>query len=99
VRCFCSLARGYGLADVEAGRPAEPTTRFLLASVSKSITAVTALKLVQEGRLRLEDRAFDIITGIPPRRGASRIRVPPTSPSATCCTTREAGIAGSAAIR
>ena len=63
------LARGYGLADVERGRLVDPTTRFLLASVSKSITAVTALKLVQEGRLRLEDKVFAILADILPPPG------------------------------
>src|SRR5262245_17212508 len=56
------MARGYGWADVEAGRPAEPTTPFLLASVSKSITAVTILKLVEDGRLHLDDKVFDILS-------------------------------------
>jgi CubicO group peptidase (beta-lactamase class C family) len=48
------LARGYGLADVATGERVQPQTRFVLASVSKAITAVTVLKLVQEGRLSLE---------------------------------------------
>jgi len=48
------LARGYGLADVAAGARVQPQTRFMLASVSKAITAVTVLKLVQEGRLSLD---------------------------------------------
>jgi len=63
------MARGYGWADVEAGRPAEPTTLFLLASVSKSITAVTILKLVEDGRLRLDDKVFAILSDIPPPPG------------------------------
>ena len=63
------LARGYGLADVDAGQPVEPTTRFLLASVSKSITAATVLKLVEEGRVTLDDKAFRILDDIPPPPG------------------------------
>lgn len=60
------FARGYGLADVAAARPVEPTTRFLLASVSKSITAATVLALYQDGRLKLEDRVFRILDDIQP---------------------------------
>jgi CubicO group peptidase (beta-lactamase class C family) len=63
------LARGYGLADVEAGRHVEPTTRFLLASVSKSLTAATVLKLTEEGHLRLDDKVFRILDDIPPPPG------------------------------
>lgn len=63
------LARGYGLADVEARRPVEPTTRFLLASVSKSITAAAVLKLVEEARVRLDDQAFRILDDVPPPPG------------------------------
>ena len=57
-------ARGFGLASVEGRVPVRPTTMFALASVSKSITAVAALKLVDEGRLNLEDRAYDILDDI-----------------------------------
>lgn len=60
------LARGYGYADLEAQVPVQPTTRFLLASVSKSITAATVVKLVEDGRLRFTDRAFAILDGIAP---------------------------------
>src|SRR5262249_26641473 len=63
------MARGYGWADIEAGRPTEPTTPFLLASVSKSITAVTILKLVEDGRLHLDDKVFAILSDIPPPPG------------------------------
>ena len=60
------LARGYGLADIGAGTPVEPTTRFLLASVSKSITAAAVLKLYEEGRLRLDAKAFDVLSDLAP---------------------------------
>jgi CubicO group peptidase (beta-lactamase class C family) len=61
------LARGYGLADVAAGERVQPQTRFMLASVSKAITAVTVLKLVQEGRLSLDATVLPFLpAGEPP---------------------------------
>lgn len=57
-------ARGYGLADREKGTPVEPTSSFALASLSKSITAAAALKLVEQGRLRLDDPALAILATV-----------------------------------
>ena len=53
------LNRGYGLADVDAGEPVQPTSLFRIASVSKPITAVAVLQLAAKGRLRLDDRVMD----------------------------------------
>jgi len=47
--------RAAGLADREAGMPMRGNTIFRLASVSKPIVTVAVLRLVDEGRLRLED--------------------------------------------
>jgi N-acyl-D-amino-acid deacylase len=55
------FAKGYGWANAATGAPIQPTTLFALASLSKPITAVATLKLVEQGRLRLDDRVFDII--------------------------------------
>ena len=48
------FAAGYGLSDVENGVPAKAVTAYRLASVSKPITAVAVLKLVEEGKLDLD---------------------------------------------
>lgn len=48
------LARGLGFADVERGIPVSPETPFNIASVAKPISAVVALRLVQDGRLDLD---------------------------------------------
>lgn len=47
-------AKGYGLADVENDVPATADTMYRLASVSKPITAVAAMQLVEEGRIDLD---------------------------------------------
>lgn len=48
------LARGFGLADVEQQIPVTPETPFNIASVSKPISAVVALRLAQDGVLELD---------------------------------------------
>jgi serine beta-lactamase-like protein LACTB len=45
---------GFGFADVENAVPARPDTVYRLASVSKPMTAVTVLKLAEEGQLDLD---------------------------------------------
>jgi N-acyl-D-amino-acid deacylase len=66
------LARGYGWADVEAEEPVLPRSLFALASVSKAITAVTVLKLVEQGKLGLDDRAFTLLGHLRPPPGERR---------------------------
>ena len=46
--------RGYGLADVESGRPVTARTLFQAASISKPVAALAALQLVEEGRVTLD---------------------------------------------
>ncbi|MCZ2152757.1 MAG: beta-lactamase family protein [Bryobacterales bacterium] len=47
--------RGYGFADVENFVPATQYSRYRLASISKPITAVTLLELVEAGKAGLDD--------------------------------------------
>jgi CubicO group peptidase (beta-lactamase class C family) len=63
------LARGYGWADRESHQPVEPGSLFRIASLSKSLTAAAILKLAEEGRLRLDDKAFELLN-LAPRPGA-----------------------------
>jgi len=48
-------AKGYGVADVETGRPVQVDSLFQAASISKPVTAMAALRLVQDGRFSLDD--------------------------------------------
>jgi CubicO group peptidase (beta-lactamase class C family) len=63
------LVRGYGLANKEKSAPVEPTSLFRLASLSKTVTAVAVLQLVQAGRLKLDDRVLPILGDMGPRPG------------------------------
>jgi CubicO group peptidase (beta-lactamase class C family) len=56
------LARGFGLADIARSTPVTAETPFNIASVAKPISAVVALRLVQDGRLQL-DRPMRSYTG------------------------------------
>lgn len=51
-------AKGYGLADKEKGTPVTNNSLFRVGSVSKTITALGALKLVDEGKLNLDQTVF-----------------------------------------
>ena len=48
-------ARGYGVADTESGRPIDTATLFQAASISKPVAAIGALRLVEQGRLALDE--------------------------------------------
>lgn len=52
------LQQAYGEADPVSGENLTPRHIFRIASVSKPITAVGILRLVEMGRLRLDDRVF-----------------------------------------
>jgi serine beta-lactamase-like protein LACTB len=56
---------GYGLADIENAVPATASTVYRLASVSKPITAVATMQLVERGRLRLEDTVGQWLSDMP----------------------------------
>ncbi|MFJ6297134.1 serine hydrolase domain-containing protein [Streptomyces griseoviridis] len=45
----------YGRRDLSAGRPVEPDTLWRMYSMTKPVTTVAALTLVEEGRLSLDD--------------------------------------------
>ena len=64
-------ARGFGYADVENKTPVQPDALFRIASVSKTITATAIMKLVEEGKLTLDDRVAPFIAHLTPAPGAS----------------------------
>lgn len=57
-------SKAYGLASVEAGLPNTPRTKFRLASVSKSFTALLVLQLVEQGRIRLDEPLETFVPGV-----------------------------------
>ena len=59
------FAKGYGAADVEAMRPFTPESKVYMASVSKQVTAMAVLLLVEDGRLRLTDPVRKYIPELP----------------------------------
>ena len=52
------FAKGYGYADTEAKILASPEQLFRIASVSKLITSVAIMKLVESGKIKLESKVF-----------------------------------------
>lgn len=48
-------ARGYGVADASSNKPVTTDTLFQAASISKPVTAMAALRLVEQGKLSLDD--------------------------------------------
>jgi N-acyl-D-amino-acid deacylase len=65
-----AYARGYGWANLATREHVQPSTLFGIASLSKTITAAAILKLVEQGKLSLDDRAFPLLAHIKPLPGA-----------------------------
>ena len=62
-----------GYADIEAEQPMAIATRFRIASMTKPVTAVAALLLVEDGRLGLDDPVARYL----PAAGALRVATSP----------------------
>ena len=54
--------KAYGQADVTTKSLVTPATMFQAASISKPVTAMAAMRLVQEGRLMLDEDVNKILT-------------------------------------
>lgn len=50
--------RGFGYADIAASEATQPYHMFRIASVSKPITSIAIMKLVEDGQLNLSDKVF-----------------------------------------
>jgi CubicO group peptidase (beta-lactamase class C family) len=59
-------AGGFGYADPDAKTLVTPRAKFRIASISKPITAAAILRLVEMGKLKLDDPAFALLKLIPP---------------------------------
>jgi CubicO group peptidase (beta-lactamase class C family) len=64
---------GYGLArlDSKSPVPIKPTTNFRLASMTKQFTGMAIAMLIEDGKLKLDDRLSDIL----PDQSAREVRI------------------------
>ncbi len=58
------LEDAFGHADLSTGEKLTPRHRLRVASHSKSFTAAAVMKLVEQGKLRLDDRAGAHVKGL-----------------------------------
>lgn len=59
------LSAAYGFAELDRQIPMTPRHIFRIASHSKTFTATAIMQLVEQGRLRLDDRASDHLSWLP----------------------------------
>ena len=62
--------QAFGLANMEVGAPNTTTTRFDIASMTKAMTAIAIMQLVEEGSVRLEAKISDYLPYYPTETGA-----------------------------
>lgn len=65
------FTRGYGYANRETEAVVQPDALCRVGSISKSITAVAVLDLIERDALSLDDRAIDLIPDLVPDGGPS----------------------------
>ncbi|HMC85672.1 MAG TPA: serine hydrolase domain-containing protein, partial [Chitinophagaceae bacterium] len=56
---------GFGYADVKTNRPVNGSTLFRLGSITKMFISLSILKLVQEGKLHLDDELKKVAPEVP----------------------------------
>ena len=59
-------AHAFGFADLDARAPVQPDSLFRIASISKCITSIAIMKLVEDGKLSLSDKVFQLLPNMVP---------------------------------
>ena len=59
------LAKGYGMANLELSVLATEKTNYLIASITKTFTAVATMMLVEEGKISLDDSISKHLSDLP----------------------------------
>jgi len=67
--------KGYGFADLERGIRATVDTSYDIASVTKLFTAIAVMRLVEDGKLRLDDDVSALLPAFPNRRQGRNITI------------------------
>lgn len=67
------FAKGFGVANVEAGTPVTPDTLFRIASTTKMLTAAALVTLAEQGKIKLDAPVSAYVKGLSPK--LSRITV------------------------
>ncbi|MDP9238001.1 MAG: beta-lactamase family protein [Chloroflexota bacterium] len=57
-------AEGFGYGDIESREPMDLARRQRIASITKTMTGLCTMALVDERRLSLDDRAVDHLPGV-----------------------------------
>ena len=58
-------SRGFGFADLDRKEPVRPESLFRIASISKTLTSAAIMRLVEQGKLSLDDRPFVLLDVVP----------------------------------
>jgi CubicO group peptidase (beta-lactamase class C family) len=61
--------RAFGLANMELNAPNTTTTRFEIASMTKPMTAIAIMQLVEEGKVRLDGTIAEYLPWYPSESG------------------------------
>jgi methyl acetate hydrolase len=92
----------FGVADVATGRPLASDALFRIASMTKPVTSVAAMQLVEQGRIALDDPAekylpelkgLKVVESFDAASGAYTLRPPARPPTVKHFLTHTSGLA------
>ena len=70
-----SWAKGYGYSDLENKVPAKPESAYRLASITKTMTAIAVMKLVEEGKIDLDAEVQIYVPHFPKKKWPVTVRL------------------------
>jgi CubicO group peptidase (beta-lactamase class C family) len=71
----CIWSRGFGYSDLENMVPAKPESAYRLASLTKSITAIAVLQLVEAGKIDLDAEVQTYVPYFPRKKWPVTVRL------------------------